>query len=471
MLNYDIIIIGAGSAGFSAAIEAASMGARVALIDGSDPIGGTCILRGCMPSKTLLQSAKVADTVRKAGEFGVRINGDVEIDYPFIHARTQELVDGWAKYRYEQIITNPNITLVREWGEFVDERTVRAGESLLTSERIMITSGSSPRVPSVKGLEEAGYVTSDDALWLDKLPKSIATIGAGVVGVEIGQFMNRMGVDVTILEQESRILIREDNDVAIELTRALEEDGIKVIAGVTPKRVEVVDGKKRVYCTERGRIFCVEAEEILVSAGRVANTEMLHLDRAGVMVDALGNVVVDQSLRTTNPNIYAAGDVTGRTNVVHCAVNHGALAARNALKGVEQEDVECRLRLQIIFTDPEVASIGIGEQEALLQGKNVLTAQYPFAEHGKAVLMGKTAGFVKIIADAASGEILGIKIIGPEASELIHEAMVLMHFRATVHQLAAMSHYHPTLAEIITYPAEELATLIQMPEHPIPAWI
>ncbi|HEY9724420.1 MAG TPA: dihydrolipoyl dehydrogenase [Oscillatoriaceae cyanobacterium] len=462
METYDLIVLGAGSAGFAAARTAATeLGAKVALVD-KGPLGGLCILAGCMPSKALIRSSNIAHLVREAGEFGVEVEG-FTVDFARVMARKNRLIRGFADYRRESLEALPNTTLILGEARFTGPTTLQVGDRVLSAPRVILALGSTPMVPPILGLAEAGYLLSDQALTLDRQPSSLLIVGGGVIALELGQFYQRIGTQVTIVEAAPRLMAREDPEVSEVITRRLQREGVEIYVGVKPLRVHRPDDRKCLVFTDAlGGETEVEAEEILVATGRAPNVAGLNLEAAGVEMQGR-RMVLNRCLMTTNPAIYAAGDVTGGSFLVHVAIADGELAARNALLGCAPTPAPEHLFISAAFTEPNVARVGLGELEAQQLGREVLIGVYRFADHGKAEVLGETDGFVKMLADPRSGEILGCTIVGPEGAELIHELATAITLRATVEQYLKVPHVHPTLAEILTYPAEQI--LAQMRER------
>ncbi|MBU6430025.1 MAG: FAD-dependent oxidoreductase, partial [Cyanobacteria bacterium REEB65] len=320
-------------------------------------------------------------------------------------------------------------------------------------------------VPEIPGLERVGYLTSDDALELTEMPRSLLVLGGGVIACELGQYFSRMGAAVTLLQRSRQILSAEDPDVAMALRDAFANEGMVVEGGVTVVEVQAKGEKKAVLARIEGRERVFEADEILVCTGRHPAVAGLGLERAGVCHEA-SRIPVDAHLRTNLRHIYAAGDAMGRHQIVHQAIREAELAAHNAISSLSSsrsgtpgeflESLDDRLVPQVVFTDPQVGRVGITERQAAQQGREVLVGKYPFADHGKALCLGRTEGFVKMLADPGTGEILGAAVVGPEGGELLHEMVVAMHFRCTAREFLRIPHVHPTLAEILTYPAEEI---------------
>ncbi len=454
--DFDVVVVGGGSAGYAAARSTAAAGLKTAVADGARELGGLCILRGCMPTKALLHAAEVRHMVGRAGEFGVRA-GKVGHDFRRVMARKNELIRGFVEYRQGQL-GDGRFELIRAEAFFLDAHTLDLGLGRKVSARnVVLATGSQPSPPPpVPGLAEIGYWTSDDALAVGRLPKSLIVLGGGAVAVEFAQFFARFGTRVTLVQRSAHILSDCDADVAQALEGALTKEGLRLFTGTRLVSARQAGRLKEVTFEHGGRMRRVAAEEILLALGREANTGSLNLDLAGVAAKS-GKIVTDASMRTTARHVYAAGDCASLNEIVHLAVLQGELAGHNIAFPRRPRTMDDRLLMAVVFTEPQVATVGLSEKVAAARGVVCMTATYPFNDHGKSLILGATAGFVKLLADPGSGEILGGSCVGPLGGELIHEITAAMAKRMTVGELAAMPHYHPTLAEIWTYPAEELA--------------
>lgn len=463
-MDYDLIVIGAGSAGYNGAALAARQGLRVALVDGAAELGGLCILRGCMPSKALLAGANRLQLIHEAAEFGIHVTG-ATLDLPTLVARKARHVADFAAYRRGQIEGGP-FTFVRGRAVFVEPHTLEVtradgAREQLTGQHFLIATGSVLGPPPVPGLGECGYLQSDTALELTVCPESLVVLGAGAIALEFAHYFAALGTRVTILQRSEQILSNADADVAASLRSALEARGVVIHTGVMLESASLVAGGKRVTFTAAGARQEIVTEEIFHALGRQPNLAPLGLAAAGV--DVRGDrLVVNAQQQTNVPHIYAAGDVCGPYEIVHLAIQQAEVAVRNVLRTLREpaatlETMDYRLKLFVLFTRPEVAQVGLTEAEARAAGEDFRVASYPFNDHGKSLVMGETDGFVKLLTRARTGEIIGAAVIGPEAASLIHEITVAMHYHGTAQTLAAIPHYHPTLSEIWTYPAEELA--------------
>ncbi|HTX55943.1 MAG TPA: dihydrolipoyl dehydrogenase [Candidatus Acidoferrales bacterium] len=452
--EYDLVVVGAGSGGYAAARTARDLGANVALVD-HGPLGGLCILRGCMPSKTFIASSDAIQAVRESRALGVRFEGDPTPDMAFIARRKRALVKDFADYRIAGIESFP---LYQGQARFVSDGALEVGENTRLHARSFIVATGSVVTPSqIPGLAETGYLDSDAVLELEHIPSSVAVLGGGYTACELGQFLARMGARTTILIRGDHLLSSLDDDVGDAITKYFVEDHIHVVAHAQITRVEKRGSRKVVHYVHEGERLELVVEEVFFAQGRIPNVAGLSLATAGVEHDPVGGIGVDLTLRTNRPNIFAIGDVTGQFLLVHVAIYQGEVAARNAITGSNEEADYRITSAHTIFCDPQIAHVGLTEKDLERENIPYCVGRYDFAEHGKAMCLNQTRGFVKMMARQVTGEILGATIIGPQASELIHEIIVAMNYHATVEQFMRIPHLHPTLAEIWTYPAEECA--------------
>ncbi len=452
-MDFDVVILGGGSAGYAAASSAQSQGARVAIID-PGPLGGLCILRGCMPTKTILRSSDIISLMHRAKEFGL-LPVTASADLAAINDRKNQLIGEFADYRIGQL-KDSRFTLIEEKAEFISPNEIQIGTRTLKSKSFIIATGSVIADYPIPGLTEVGFVTSDDVLTMRKAPESIIVLGAGAVAVELAQFFLRIGTQVTLLQRSNHILSSGDEDLARPVEDRFREEGMNLFTGTKIIKAERENNRSVIYFEHEGKEKRVEVESILQALGRRPNVDSLNLSAAGVTTEK-GRVKVDSQMRTNQKHIFAVGDVNGIHEVVHIAIQQGEAAGHNAVHPESAKEVDNRLKASVVFTDPAVASVGLSERECKAANIDYLVASHPFSDHGKSMCLGETHGHVKILCDPVSGEVLGGHIVGPEAGELIHEIITLMHFRGTVKDLMNIPHYHPTLAEILTYPAEELA--------------
>lgn len=451
--RHDVVVIGGGSAGYAAARTARDAGADVAIVD-QGPLGGLCILRGCMPTKTILRSAEIMALMKRAREFGLA-PVSARADLSAIVDRKNRLVQEFADYRIAAL-RDPRFTLYESRAEFVSSHEICAGGVRIRGEAFVIATGSRPADVAIPGLSESGYLTSDDMLDVRRAPASLLVLGGGLVAVEFAQFFARIGTKVIMLQRGATLLSDMDQDVGEALAAAFQDEGIEVFTGVSFNQVTSSPTEKTVHFLQNGILHRRSADLILHALGRRPNLQGLNLDAAGVkIVD--GRLAVGADMRTSQPHIFAVGDVNDLTPIVHLAIQQGETAAWNAIHPNEPARViDHRLDSEMVFTDPQVAVAGLSERDCRAQGIPYLTASYPFADHGKAMCLGVSHGFVKLLCRPDSGELLGAQIVGPEAAELIHELIAVMYFHGTAQDLLRIPHYHPTLAEIVTYPAESI---------------
>ena len=385
--------------------------------------------------------------------------GEPQIDFAAIMARKRTVIADFADHRIAGIDTFP--TFIGE-AHFESPTRVRVGEEVLEAAAFVIATGSSIAPPALAGLAEAGYIDSDAALDLDVPPQSLIVLGGGYVATELGQFYSRMGVPTTLILRARHVLSCEDDDLGDALTEYLRADGIRVeTQAAMTQASRRSDGMKVVRFTRDGVDHEVVAHEIFYALGRTPNIAGLGLEEIGVEAHAITGIATDQTMRTTVPNIFAVGDVTMDFLLVHVAIQQGELAARNALAHAYERIDYTLSSAHAVFTDPQVGIAGKTERQLIADGVPYLKASYPFNDLGKAISIGKTKGFVKMLAAPDDGRILGVAILGSGASDLIHIPIAALAFNATVFDYLKIPHLHPTMAEILTYPAEELVAAIE----------
>lgn len=453
-ISHDVIVIGGGSAGYAAARTARDAGANVAVID-HGPLGGLCILRGCMPTKTILRSSEVMALMKRAGEFGLA-PVTVKADLAAIIDRKDRLVKEFAQDRIKAL-HDPRFTLYQERASFRSPDEVVAGEKVLTAQSFIIATGSVPSLVPIPGLAETGFVTSDEVLDLRRQPESLLVLGGGPVALEIGQFFARVGTRVTVIQRGPHVLSHLDEDLVRPVEARFREEGLTLYTGTQLLYCAREGARKTARFIHEGREKTASAELILQALGRRPHIERLNLEAALVEVKD-GRILVNDEMRTSQPHIFAVGDANNLHDIVHIAIQQGEVAAYNAVHPNKQaRRMDDRLTTEVIFTDPQVATVGLGEKTCKAREIPYLVSSYPFNDHGKALVLGETHGLVKLLCKPDTGELLGGHITGPEACELIHELIAVMYYHGTVRDLLRMPHYHPTLAEILTYPAETLA--------------
>jgi pyruvate/2-oxoglutarate dehydrogenase complex dihydrolipoamide dehydrogenase (E3) component len=466
--DFDAAIIGGGSAGYAAARTTACAGLKTVVIEGGEEVGGLCILRGCMPTKTLLYMGEVAHLVKNSAPFGVRARA-VSFDFKKAMARKHLLIKEFADYRVGQL-NSGKFKFFRANAKFLDAHTVALTPAdgkaqktkfpaTITAKHFVITTGSSIAPMPICELNNLGCLNSDSALELKKLPKSLIVLGGGPTACEFAQFFARFGVRVTLVQRGEHVLREHDADAAMVVEKVFQREGLRIFAGTKLLDAKRKGKLKTIFFKHKGKTVSVSAEEILFSLGRIPNTASLDLGKAGVRTRPDGTIMANKHMQTSAPHIYTAGDCAGPYEIVHVATSQGEIAGRNIVKPNSLR-VDYRLLVSVVFTEPQLAFVGLTEKAAAARKIPFLAASYPFNDHGKSILMNAMDGFVKLLANPKTGEIIGGACAGPVGGELIHEIVAAMAKRMTVQELAAMPHYHPTLAEIWTYPAEELAEKI-----------
>lgn len=458
--DFDVAVIGGGSGGYAAARTAAARKLRTVVVDGAPALGGLCILRGCMPTKALLYAAEVRHLAKAATLWGMAPSPAL-FDWSAVMARKDAVIKEFADFRVGQL-NGGKFDLVRAHARFVDPHTVVLSDGRrLTACHFVIGTGSVVGPSPLPELDQVGYIDSDAALELKELPQSLIVLGGGAIAVEFAQLFARFGVEVTLVQRSEQLLKDFDPDAAAAVESSFRREGIRVLTSTQLLGARREGSKKIVSFLQAGQEKEASADEILFALGRTPNTAALDLEKAGVVAEKR-RIVTSRRMQSSVPHIYAAGDCTGPHEIVHIAIQQGEIAAHNVANPDSPREIDYRLLTSVVFTDPQVASVGLVEKAAKAAGISYLAASYPFNDHGKSIIMGAQEGFVKLLADPKTGEILGGACVGPSGGELIHEIVVAMAKRMTVHELAATPHYHPTLAEIWTYPAEELADQIPL---------
>jgi len=457
IMIYDLIVIGGGSAGFNAAGTATNKFNKKVCIIEKGPFGGLCILRGCMPSKTLIHSARIAELIRRAKEFGIGVDQNIKVDAKHIVERKNKIIKSFADYRLNAVKKNKNIDLVYGEAEFISKNKVKVNNKIIEGRNFLISTGSKIFVPNIPGLKDAGYITSDDALELKKLPNSLIVLGGGPVTLELAYYFFHLGVEVTIIQRSGHFMNDNDEDLAEIIEESFRKKGIKVYTETSLKNVSKTGNAKIVEFEFGKKSVNVKAEEILVGLGRTPDFDGLNLDKTGMKVDEKGNPVLNEYLQTSVKNIYVAGDASKILEVVNVAVEQGRVIANNVFG--KKEKIDYHKFPMAVFTHPEVAWIGVTEKEAKDKKLNVEVVKLPYEDLGKAVCLGETEGFIKMIMDKKSKRILGVAIVGHLASDIIHEAVPLLYNKNTIYDLAKMQHIHPTFGEIYSYLVEDCCDL------------
>jgi dihydrolipoamide dehydrogenase len=447
---FDVIILGGGPAGYVCAIRAAQLGLATAVVE-RDKLGGVCVNIGCIPTKALLQSAYVANLLaHDAKELGVEV-GSVRTDYAVAMKRSRRVAEQNSK-GVDFLMKKHKVTVLKGTGVLGKNRTVRVGKDEYQARKAVILATGS----RVKGIPQIGLeidkttvISSDEALFLEKVPASLAIIGAGAVGCEFADIFNAFGTKVTLIEALPRILPLEDAESSDALTKSYKKRGITVAAGVKVKKANVRKETVSLEIESNGKSETVEAEKVLMAAGRAINTEGIGLAEAGVQLDDRGFIKVNlATLETTAPGVYAIGDVAGPPMLAHKGSREGVVIAER-LAGHQPQAIKYDNVPSVTYCHPEVASIGLTEEQAKQQKLEYQIGRFPFSANGRARTAGETEGFVKIIRDKKYGEILGAHIVGSHASEIIHELVVARENEYTVEEVDLAIHAHPTLSEAV----------------------
>ena len=444
-MSKTIVIIGGGPGGYVAAIRAAQLGNEVTLIE-RDTLGGTCLNRGCIPTKSLLRSAELLSEINDASTFGISVK-EVALDFSAVSQRKDMVVNRLVR-GVESLMRKNKVRVIKGKGAIIDAKKVGivSSDEEIAADTIIIATGSKPLKIPIEGIESQGVITSDDALKMNQPPESVIIIGGGVIGLEFGQILHKLGSKVTIIEMMPQLLPTEDTEIAQALESILEEEAMDIFTNATVKSISDADsGKKVLFTTKDGEREKI-AEKILVAVGRQPDLGDLELEKLNISTNRAA-IVVNERMETNIPDIFAIGDVVGGTMLAHVAMAEGKCAVQNALGSDSKIDYQTIPRC--IYTSPEVAGVGLTESEARERYERVQVGRFPFIGNGRALILNQTAGMVKIVADAKYGQILGVHILGPNATELIAEAVLAMRMEATFSDLGQTPHPHPTLSEAI----------------------
>ncbi|BCG93258.1 FAD-containing oxidoreductase [Mesorhizobium sp. 131-2-1] len=453
---FDAIIIGAGQAGTPLAGRLNAAGMSVALVE-RKLVGGTCVNTGCIPTKTMVASAYAAHLARRAADYGVTLSGSVGVDYKAIKAR-KDKVSGASRTGLETWIAGmEKCTLYRGHARFESANTVRVGDELLTAPKIFLNTGGRAAVPDLPGVNEVPYLTNSSMMDLDVLPGHLIVVGGSYISLEFAQMFRRFGSEVTVIEKAPRLTGREDDDVSAAILSILQNEGITVHLGADDIGFAKQGGGDIAVTFSAGQPPAV-GSHVLLALGRNPNTDDLGLDKAGVEVDRRGFIVVDDQLRTSVPGIWAMGDCNGKGAFTHTSYNDFEIVAANLLDN-DPRKVSDRIEAYALYIDPPLGRCGMTETAVKKSGRRALVGQRPMTRVGRAVEKGETQGFMKILADADTGEILGCSVLGPGGDEVIHSVLDLMYAKAPISTLARAMHIHPNVSELLPTIAQELKPL------------
>jgi len=443
-MKYDAIVIGSGQAGVPLSFRFADIGWQVALIEKSY-LGGTCINNGCTPTKTMVHRAQVAYYARNAARWGVRTS-DVSADLAAIVTQKNKVVHSFRDGKQKQMMRRPNLHFYNGQARFVGVHQVLVGETLLESEKIFINTGGRARAPLIPGLDKIPYLTNENIMDLTALPEHLIVLGGGYIGLEFGQMFARFGSRVTIIQRAAQIVPREDPEVAVELQRVLEEEGLTFLLNARATRVEQ-EGDTIVVSVDRASgPSIVSGSHLLVAIGRRPNTDDLGLEKAGIETDQFGFIKVNARLETNVPGAWALGDVKGGPAFTHISYNDFQIVDANLTQG-KNLTTDNRIVPYSVFTDPQLGGVGMTEKEARAKGYQLKIGRIPMSHVARAIERDETAGLMKIIVDAATNRILGATVLATDGGELIHVLYTLMLGNLPYTLLKGAVYIHPTLAE------------------------
>jgi dihydrolipoamide dehydrogenase len=457
--QYDVLIIGSGPGGYVAGIRAGQLGLRVAVIEKDPLLGGTCLHRGCIPTKALLENAEVYQKIKKSKEFGITV-GDIQLDFKVVSDRKNNVVTSNAK-GIEYLFKKNKVEWIKGFGRLAGKGIVEVVANgseprRLQATNVLLATGSTPKdLPHIKS-DGKRIINSDHVLELTEVPKSMLVIGAGAVGTEFASIFHRFGSKVTVVEVMPHFLPLEDEDISKEFLRMFKKQGIECMPETKIESCEVTaSGVRSVVTAKNGKQQTIETELVLSAVGRRAVLEGINLEKTKVAVEK-GLVQVDPYMRTAEPNVWAIGDIVPTPALAHCASAEGILVAEQ-IAGLEVRPINYDHVPNATYTDPEVASVGLTEKKAGERGYQVKSGKFPFTANSKAKILGEAGGMVKYVADAKYDELLGVHIVGPKATELIAEACAALELEATSESIARTIHAHPTLSEAVMEAAEDVA--------------
>jgi pyruvate/2-oxoglutarate dehydrogenase complex dihydrolipoamide dehydrogenase (E3) component len=455
--KYDAIVIGTGQAGPSLAVRLAGTGMKVAIIE-RKRFGGTCVNNGCIPTKTLVASARAAYVARRSGDYGVTIPGSVAVDMKKVKMRKDAVVRLSSEGLEKWLKNTQNLTVYEAHARFADAHRVRLGDELLEADKFFINVGGRASIPRLRGIDEVSYLNNSTMMDVDFLPDHLIVIGGSYVGLEFAQMYRRFGSEVTVVEMAPRLIHREDEDISENIKTILEGERIKIRLGAECIGFEKRGDKAAVQvdCTSGDKTII--GSHALLAVGRVPNTNDLGLEQAGIEIDKRGYIQVDDQLRTNVPGIYALGDCNGRGAFTHTAYNDYEIVAANLLDG-DQRRVSDRITAYALYIDPPMGRAGMTEAEVRKSGRKALIGKRPMTRVGRAVEKGETDGFMKVLVDAETKKILGASLLGIECDEVIHSILDVMYANAPYTVIQRAMHIHPTVTELIPTMLDELKPL------------
>jgi pyruvate/2-oxoglutarate dehydrogenase complex dihydrolipoamide dehydrogenase (E3) component len=455
--HYDAIVIGTGQAGPSLAMRLAKAGRKIAIIERSH-FGGTCINTGCIPTKTLIASARAAWLARRASEYGVQIEGDIRVDMARVKARKDAVVSQYTNGLARRLEETPNVSVIRGHARFTGPHTIAVNEDQLQADEIFINVGARALVPDIPGLAQVGYLTNSSIMDVDFLPPHLVVLGGSYVALEFAQMYRRFGSEVTVVEASPRLISREDPEVSEAVRGFLEAEGITIHVGTRAQRVAKQDSMVAVSVAAGDRASEIKGTHLLLAIGRAPNTDDLGLDKAGVKTDKRGYIEVDDELRTSVPGIWALGEVNGRGAFTHTSYNDYEVVAANLLAH-EKRKVTDRITAYALYTDPPLGRAGMSVSEARASGRKLLAGRVNMSRVHRAWARGEKEGFMSVVVDANTREILGATVLGIEGDEVVHSLLDAMYAGAASTVIERAVHIHPTVSEFIPVVLGELKPL------------
>ena len=445
MRSFDALVVGAGQSGPFLAARMAEKGMKVALIERKF-LGGTCVNAGCMPTKTLVASARAAHVARNAGGYGVTIPGEIGVDMQVVRKRAETVIMEARNGLIAWFAGMDGITVIYGHARFENERTINVNGELLTAPRIYLNVGARPAIPDMPGIGDIDYLTSTSIIAMDTLPRHLVIIGGSYIGLEFAQMYRRFGAEVTVIERGPKLASREDDDISDAIADILRAEGITV--HTSADRIAFKNGSDGIVVAVGDDIAAITASHVLIATGRVPNTDDLGLERAKVATDKRGYITVDDKLATNVDGIWALGDCNGHGAFTHTSYNDFEIAAANLLDG-EDRKLSDRILAYALYIDPPLGRVGMSERQARASGHEIMISTRPMTRVGRAKERGETKGFMKVIADAQSKQILGAAILGIEGDEAIHGFIDAMNAKTTYPELKWAVPIHPTVSELI----------------------
>jgi mercuric reductase len=455
-MNCDLLILGSGSTAFAAALRAQELGKTAIMIE-ERTIGGTCVNRGCLPSKNLIEAAKLIHDARHPRYPGLT-GAQIGLNFAELIAQKDEIIRGYRGKKYDSLVGDA-VRIEEGHAEFVDARAIAIGGKRLTGGKILIATGSRPFVPDIEGLDRTPYLTSDllthnEPMELTELPRSLIILGGGYIALELGQMFRRFGTEVTIIDRNDRLLAHGyEPEIGDCIGEVFAEEGIRVVHDATARSVRRENAGVVVTVRVEGATQELRTEKLLITTGRQPNSDRIGIEKAGVAIGDGGQILVDETLRTNVPHIFAAGDVIGRETGSHMATpvgsQDGGIVAHNAFASSDPRRVDHRVIPRTIFTDPQIATVGMTEEEARAAGHRCWCGVVPMSLVPRAAAIRDTRGMIKMVADDDTGKVLGVSMVGNSAGEVIHEAAMALRFHAKISDFTELLHVYPTMAEAL----------------------